>query len=86
MNDYSKYTKDQLLALNEEICAEIRARNAVEKATAIRKFSVGDKVFFVHKGFKTLCTVTKVLRTNIDVVTDAGRPWRVPANIVQFQS
>ncbi len=79
--DLKNLSLEQLFALNKAVCAEISAKQAVAKVTAIATMSVGDPVSWESNkyGHQT-GKVTKVLRTNVDVTDSKGRPWRIPAN------
>ena len=72
----------ELLEYNHTVCDIIRAKRTAEAAVKVTSFAVGDKVRYAGSA-KTApfnATVTKVLRVNIDVVTDQGRPWRIHAS------
>ena len=80
--NFKSLSLEELLTLNREICKEISLKRSAEAAVKVTTFSVGDKVRY--KGsVKTSpfnATVTKVLRVNIDVITEQGRPWRIHAS------
>ena len=86
MNNWALYTKEQLLEMHKEIAAEFNKRNAAEKAVAIQKFAAGDKVWYIGRGgVRMNCTIEKILRTNVDVITTNGDRVRCPANLLHFQ-
>jgi len=80
--NFKTMTIDQLLNVNKEICNIIRMKRSAEAAVKVTTFSVGDRVHYEGSA-KTApfnATVTKVLRVNVDVITDQGRPWRINAS------
>lgn len=85
--DFAQYSNEQLLDLNKAICAELSARRTEANAGAVRKFAAGDKVYYISRNkTRVNATVEKPLRTNVDVVTDSGKPMRVPASMLKFQN
>jgi hypothetical protein len=82
--NFKAMTIDQLLIVNKEICDIIRIKRSAEAAVKVTQFSVGDKVRYAGSA-KTApfnATVTKVLRVNVDVITEQGRPWRINASLL----
>lgn len=80
--DFKSMSLESLLELNRRICEEIRVKRSAEAAVKVTTFSVGDKVHYKGSA-KTApfnATVTKVLRVNVDVITEQGRPWRIHAS------
>jgi len=80
--DFKSMSLETLLALNKEVCDVIRLKRAAEAAVKVTTFAIGDKVRYkgTSKTAPFNATVTKVLRVNIDVITDQGRPWRIHAS------
>lgn len=84
MFDFNALSMSELLALNAQLCAAIRARRTAEASIKVMSFVVGDRVRYAGSsktpGFNA--TVQKVLRVNIDVITDSGKPWRINASML----
>ena len=81
VNDLTDMSLQDLLSLNKMICEIINAKKHIEGTIKSTTFNVGDKVQYkgTTKTRPFIATVTKVLRVNIDVITDSGQPWRIHA-------
>lgn len=81
---FANMTLDQMLALNVELCAAIREKQSDMSRKAITTIVIGDRIHYrgSRKTPGFFATVEKVLKVNIDVITDAGQKWRLPASSV----
>ena len=81
MNQFANMSLKEMLDLNHALCAAIRQKRTQESVNKIGSFTVGDRIRWngstKRPGFNG--TVTKVLRTNVDVISDDGQPWLIPA-------
>jgi hypothetical protein len=79
--DFTNLTLQEMLAFNRQLCEAITQRRAADSAVKITQLALGDKVKYPgsKKSAPFIATVTKVLRTNVDVVTAEGKAWRIPA-------
>ncbi len=76
--NFSNFSLQEMLVLNKELCAAIRAKQTAESANKITGFAPGNKVSYQDTKKRITGEVVKVLRTNVDVLCD-GRIWRIPA-------
>ena len=78
----SKLTTEQLVDLNHEVVALIKARRTADSRRARRTLSVGDTVEFKDNFGRTVTgEVEKVMRTRGLVNVD-GRRWKCHLNLL----
>lgn len=85
VNQFKDMPLEVMLALNKQLCAAIRAKQSAESAIKITTISEGDFVMVAgnSKSKEFAAKVKKVLRTNVDVISQVdGRVWRVPASML----
>ncbi|UZE97219.1 transposase [Alkalimarinus alittae] len=72
---------DQLLELNEMICARIEEVRAQQDLDALKNLRLGQQVHFDSQKGPIFGTVIKMNRKTIIVQTEGGRQWKIPAGI-----
>lgn len=78
----SNLTTQQLIDLNHEVCALIKARRTADSQRARRTLSVGDTVEFKDNYGRTVTgQVEKVMRTR-GIVNVDGRRWKCHLNLL----
>ena len=71
-------TTDQLIQLNQDVVALIKARRRQEAGSMRRQLSLGDRV---HVDGHGTGIIRKIMRTRA-IVEINGRDWRVPMNML----
>ena len=75
-------TTDQLIQLNQDVVALIKARRRQEAGNIRRKLSLGDVVLVNERGgLPSTGIVKKIMRTRAIVEID-GRDWKVPMSML----
>mgnify|MGYP005662174335 CR=1 FL=1 len=79
-------TTDQLVQLNHDVVALIKARRRQEAGSMRRQLSLGDVVNVNERsGLPSTGIVKKIMRTRAIVEID-GRDWRVPMSMLSHKA
>ena len=79
-------TTDQLIQLNQDVVALIKARRRQEAGSIRRQLSLGDVVNVNERsGLPSTGIVKKIMRTRAIVEID-GRDWRVPMSMLSHKT
>ena len=81
----SSLTTDQLIQLNQDVVALIKARRNQEAGTMRRQLSLGDLVWVNDRHSTKSGIIKKIMRTRA-IVEINGRDWKVPMNMLSHQS
>lgn len=78
-------TTDQLVQLNADVVALIKARRRQESAGMRHQLSLGDVVNVNDRHSTQTGTIKKIMRTRA-IVTINGRDWRVPMSMLSHKA
>ena len=83
LNELIFKASDEQLSAAVDIFKMARSKNAAVAASNLR---VGAHVEWTGKRGRKSGVVTKILRKNIEIETDSGERWRVPASMVESRA
>ena len=78
-------TTDQLIQLNTDVVALIKARRRQEAGNMRRQLSLGDVVIVNDRHSTSTGTIKKIMRTRA-IVTINGRDWKVPMSMLSHKA
>ena len=81
----SSLTTEQLISLNADVVALIKARRRQEAGSMRRQLSLGDQVLVNDRHSTQEGVIKKIMRTRA-IVTINGRDWRVPMNMISHKN
>ena len=82
----SSLSTDDLIQLNHDIVALIKARRKREAGSMRRQLSLGDVVLVNERGgLPSTGIVKKIMRTRA-IVTIDGRDWKVPMSMLSHKA
>ena len=74
-------TTEELISLNADVVALIKARRRQEAGSMRRQLSLGDRVIVRDRHSTSQGVITKIMRTRA-IVEINGRSWKVPMNMI----
>ncbi len=83
MIDLSKFTKDELIALNKLIIKRLKYLDNLDSIERITSFNIGDSVSFEYRGYYITGIVAKINIKTISIQTENNGIWRVSPSLVK---
>ena len=81
----SSLTTEQLIQLNQDVVALIKARHRQEAGSMRRQLSLGDQVIVNDRHSTHEGVIKKIMRTRA-IVEINGRDWKVPMNMLSHKN
>lgn len=77
-----KLNEEQLRLLNRKIVERLKLIRRAKSSVSLARFNLGDRVYFLYEGRKTLGTIIRLNQKSASIKLDDGQQWLVAPGLL----
>ena len=83
-DELNKLNEEELRELNRRIVAGLNLLHKARSLKSLAKFNVGDRVYFINEGRRTIGTISRLNQRSASVNLDEGGRWTVAPGLLNL--